>query len=178
MLESFKQHLQRQVLFENFNFYVNLLSFFQVSENLETFKEEICLVFGLKEKIGALADALKIFEENNVNLIHIESRLSKNDKGKYEFFVDCKSKDKDNLQSTIEKLKEKASYLHVFDKSAEGSVEESIPWFPTRIKELDQFANRILSYGAELDSDHPGFTDPVYRERRKEFADIAFNYKQ
>lgn len=145
---------------------------------METFTEEICLVFGLKEKIGALADALKIFEENNVNLIHIESRLSKNDKGKYEFFVDCKSKDKDSLQATIEKLKEKASYLHVFDKSVEGSVEESIPWFPTRIKELDQFANRILSYGAELDSDHPGFTDPVYRERRKEFADIAFNYKQ
>lgn len=23
-----------------------------------------------------------------------------------------------------------------------------------------------------------GFTDPVYRERRKEFADIAYNYKQ
>ena len=54
---------------------------------------------------------------------------------------------------------------------------ESVPWFPTRIRDIDQFANRILSYGAELDSDHPGFTDPVYRARRKEFADIAFNYR-
>jgi phenylalanine-4-hydroxylase len=26
-----------------------------------------------------------------------------------------------------------------------------------------RFANQILTYGAELDSDHPGFTDPVYR---------------
>ncbi len=27
-------------------------------------KEEMCLIFALKEKIGALADALKIFEVN------------------------------------------------------------------------------------------------------------------
>lgn len=28
-----------------------------------------------------------------------------------------------------------------------------------------------------MDSDHPGFTDPEYRARRKYFADIAYNYK-
>lgn len=52
-----------------------------------------------------------------------------------------------------------------------------MPWFPRRIRDLDRFANQILSYGAELDSDHPGFTDPEYRARRKYFADIAYNYK-
>ena len=56
-------------------------------------------------------------------------------------------------------------------------LEGTIPWFPGRIQDLDRFANQILSYGSELDSDHPGFTDPVYRARRKEFADIAFHYK-
>ena len=30
-----------------------------------------------------------------------------------------------------------------------------VPWFPRQIKDLDRFANQILSYGAELDSDHP-----------------------
>lgn len=148
-------------------------------DELANLKEEICFIFSLKEKIGALAEALKLFEENKVNLIHIESRPSKSEKGRYEFFVDCKAEKKEQILVTIEKLKEKATYLHILNKqNSLDDFDNSVPWFPRKIKDLDQFANRILSYGSELDADHPGFTDKVYRERRKVFADIAFNYKQ
>mgnify|MGYP003692187371 CR=1 FL=1 len=30
-----------------------------------------------------------------------------------------------------------------------------VPWFPKKPSDLDKYANKILSYGSELDSDHP-----------------------
>ena len=39
----------------------NFIKKISVDETVN-FKEQTCLIFGLKEKIGALADALKIFE--------------------------------------------------------------------------------------------------------------------
>lgn len=60
-------------------------------------------------------------KENRVNLIHIESRPSKTEKGRYEFYVDCKAATREILMEAIEKLKEKATYLHIL--SREGPVD-------------------------------------------------------
>lgn len=97
--------------------------------------------------------------------------------------VECDAIKSEKLHDALDVLKEKCGYFQIIsrayhdDEKIVDEETEVVPWFPRRIRELDRFANQILSYGAELSADHPGFTDPVYRERRKYFADIAYNYK-
>lgn len=138
--------------------------------------QNTCIIFSMKddENAGALANFLKLFHEHKVNLMHIESRSSTRLPG-YEFFVECDTKS-GNLGMAIEALKERCNYFNIISRDYKDNL-STVPWFPRRIRDLDRFANQILSYGAELESDHPGFTDEVYRNRRKYFADIAFNYR-
>jgi phenylalanine-4-hydroxylase len=135
------------------------------------------ILFSMKEKVGALTTALKIFADHGVNLNHIESRSSRRFPNEYEFIVELDTETGDS-PAALDQLRNVTQYMTVISHDATQSARDTVPWFPGKRKDLDQFANQILSYGSELDSDHPGFTDPVYRKRRKEFADIAFNYKQ
>ncbi|KAK4016911.1 hypothetical protein OUZ56_031873 [Daphnia magna] len=59
-----------------------------------------------------------------------------------------------------------------------GREEERTTWFPRRIEDLDHTRSNTISFGSDLDPDHPGFNDPIYRERRKEIIEIAVNYRQ
>ena len=131
----------------------------------------LTVIFSTKEKIGALAEVLKIFsvcfshdqffffsnhivinfQEHKVNLIHIESRPSKRFTHDYEFLIEI-DPSCDNVKEALNVLREKTQYLQVISRQPSG---EDVHWFPIRINEIDRFVNHILSYGAELDADHP-----------------------
>lgn len=135
------------------------------------------ILFSLDEEVGALAEALQIFKDKKINLHHIESRSSKRLDGRYEFIMECDTRS-GNLNEAMEELRARSLYMTVITKDSKDIEAETVTWFPGKIQHLDRCADNVLSYGAELDCDHPGFKDEVYRERRKYFADLAANYKQ
>uniref|UniRef100_A0A673K3W6 phenylalanine 4-monooxygenase n=1 Tax=Sinocyclocheilus rhinocerous TaxID=307959 RepID=A0A673K3W6_9TELE len=135
----------------------------------------VSCIFSLKQEVGALVKALRLFEDKGINLTHIESRPSRDNKEQYEFFVSVDQASSKALDEVVDGLRTQISgQVHELSRNKQ---KDTVPWFPNDIQDLDRFANQILSYGSELDADHPGFTDPVYRARRKEFADIAYNYR-
>ncbi|XP_038663496.1 tryptophan 5-hydroxylase 1 isoform X2 [Scyliorhinus canicula] len=176
---------------------INKSTFSKIEENKEN-KENcnvsvergrVAVVFSLKNEIGGLVKALKLFQEKHVNLVHIESRKSKRRNSELEIFLDCDS-NREQLNEIIQILKCHVNVVtsnpldNFYTQGDDVQIYsiivddmESTPWFPKKITELDKCANRVLMYGSDLDADHPGFKDNVYRKRRKYFADLAMDYK-
>ncbi|XP_050720911.1 tryptophan 5-hydroxylase 1-like [Eriocheir sinensis] len=149
------------------------------------------VVLNLKNQVGGLARALKVFQDKGVNVVHIESRKSRRRDSEYEIMVDieCDNSRMDHLTRLLQRQMSCLS-LHDYDQGESFpeempetfSTQESFdfsdlcPWFPRKISDLDNF-QKVLMYGSDLDADHPGFKDPVYRKRRQVFYDLAMKYK-
>jgi len=146
------------------------------------------MIFSLKDQPGGLARALKVFQSKGINVVHIESRRSKRRNSQFEILVDVQCNEK-NMNDLVSSLKSQVAAVKLteFDLGVDPPPARLLPaesfeqhdeliWFPRRISDLDQ-TQRVLLYGADLDADHPGFRDPVYRQRRKYFTDLAKAYR-
>uniref|UniRef100_A0A672PZ41 tryptophan 5-monooxygenase n=1 Tax=Sinocyclocheilus grahami TaxID=75366 RepID=A0A672PZ41_SINGR len=136
-------------------------------------REHAAIVFSLKNEVGGLVKALKLFQDNQVKLVHIESRKSRRRNSELEVLVDCDS-DRETLKEVVQLLRKQTSIITM---DSPDRFSTRVPWFPKKISDLDKSACRVLMYGSDLDADHPGFKDNIYRKRRKYFADLAMSYK-
>ena len=136
------------------------------------------IYFSIIDKVGSLDDILAHLRKLDISLSRIESRPSKT-KGNYDFAIDFVVKDKDHLDLALGKIKNIAQEVKVVSTGSNNaeSPGSSVPWFPRKISDLDTFSDKVLSYGAELSSDHPGFTDPAYRKRRSDITQAALSHK-
>ncbi|KAM4593577.1 tryptophan 5-hydroxylase 1-like [Odontesthes bonariensis] len=142
-------------------------------------KRTVTIIFTLKKELGSLVKALQLFQEKNVNLFHIESRKSKRRDSDFDILVHCHT-EHEQLKALAQLLRKHNDILEItpFDNSTVFDDDvDSGPWFPKKISDLDLCANKVLMYGSDLDADHPGFKDNVYRKRRHYFADLASNFK-
>ena len=141
----------------------------QRNENPATVNNRVSLIIKLDDRPGALHDLLGHFKAQGINLTNIESRPTRD--GNFSFFVDFIGTRSDpNIKSLLEKLQHSGSDLTVLD-------DQTVPWFPRHVWELDLIANRTLDAGTDLASDHPGFADPEYRAQRSRIEQLAREYR-
>ncbi|XP_015781705.1 tyrosine 3-monooxygenase-like [Tetranychus urticae] len=123
---------------------------------------------------SSLPRILKFIETCKGHIEHIESRCNRDDPNIMEIFLRLEI----SSSGLLHLMK---SLRHGNLAQAEVLKEQLIsikdPWFPRHISDLDFCTHIMTKYEPDLDIDHPGFTDKVYRARRKEIAQIAFDYR-
>ena len=124
--------------------------------------------FTIPDAAGSLSKALHWFGVHNISMTRLESRPSKRSTD-YDFYVDFTATDA-VLAALMRDLKANVCReVHVLQG-------RKVAWFPRRLKDLDLIANEVLDAGVDLQSDHPGFHDVEYRNRRLMIADRAMHY--
>ncbi|KAI2648185.1 Tyrosine 3-monooxygenase [Labeo rohita] len=136
-------------------------------------KALLSVFFSLRSsKSPALSRTLKVFETFEAKIHHLETRPSRKPKDgleNLEYYVQCEVHLSD-VSTLVSSLKRSA-------EDVKTTKEVKFHWFPRKIAELDKCHHLVTKFDPDLDQDHPGFTDPVYRKRRKMIGDIAFKYR-
>uniref|UniRef100_A0A182THP1 Biopterin-dependent aromatic amino acid hydroxylase family profile domain-containing protein n=1 Tax=Anopheles melas TaxID=34690 RepID=A0A182THP1_9DIPT len=147
------------------------------SESPEAEKEVVraAVVVRLRDGMGSLGRILKAVEAYHGTVVHLESRQSRSEGVQFDVLVKIDMA-RANLLQLIRSLRQTQSFGSV-SLLSENNVNVKAPWFPKHASELDNCNHLMTKYEPDLDMNHPGFADQVYRARRKEIAEIAFAYR-
>lgn len=133
--------------------------------------DKTSVVFETEDRPGALEEVLRLFWKHDISLTRIESKPPTFADSSFAFHVDFTGvPHQPNVQACMRELGEACRSVYVVDPA-------TVPWFPTRMTDIDGFSRKCLDAGAELEADHPGFSDEEYRERRRMIVEAAQTYK-
>jgi len=91
------------------------------TDTAKTGNDKTSILFSIKDKVGALYDALFPFYKNNINLTKIESRPSKRKAWDYVFFVDFEGyKDDPTVAKALKEVSDHCVYLKVLGSFPAG----------------------------------------------------------
>uniref|UniRef100_A0AAX7SYQ5 Tyrosine 3-monooxygenase n=1 Tax=Astatotilapia calliptera TaxID=8154 RepID=A0AAX7SYQ5_ASTCA len=135
---------------------------------------------------------LTVFQTFEAKIHHLETRPCRKVKDTLEgleYFVRCEVhlSDVSTLISSIKRNAEdvKTTKEVKFCRSEQKTEQfiffspfsQLVHWFPKKIADLDRCHHLVTKFDPDLDHDHPGYTDPAYRQRRRMIGDIAFRYR-
>lgn len=152
-------------------------------------KLRVTLLLTLKDTVPSLAKIIRIIEVNNGEIVHIETRESAPPttnslsegrpsssvipKVDVLLRVDIRHGGLVHFLKTLRR----SSFLSAVHLLSSKSINIKFAWFPRHISELDHCNHLMTKFEPDLDMDHPGWSDKVYRGRRKEIAELSFNYR-
>jgi phenylalanine-4-hydroxylase len=143
-----------------------------LSEANEWEPKTFCIVETAKDEPGSLRRILDCFEEHNINLNHLESRMQSFARTGPSFHIDFESQPED--EATLQFMQRLNSVKGVIGMEIQPVRE--VPWFPLNIRDLD-LTRETLDGGTDLiNDDHPGFHDQDYKKRRSSIVEIAHTY--
>ncbi|XP_004525616.1 tyrosine 3-monooxygenase [Ceratitis capitata] len=145
------------------------------STEAENAMQSAAIIVRLKEGISSLGRILKAIETFKGAVQHVESRVSREQGVEHDALIKV-DMTRGNLLQLIRSLRQSGSFNSI-SLLAEHNISVKAPWFPKHASELDNCNHLMTKYEPDLDMNHPGFADKVYRQRRKEIAEIAFAYK-
>ena len=125
---------------------------------------------GASDGPGGLMTILRVFERAGLSLSRIESRPAARGGEGHDFFVDVEATDAARVEALLVELR-------AATRNPRLAVPPVVPWFPMHARDIDSFSTKTLDAGAELEADHPGFSDAEYRARRRAIVEAAASFR-